>query len=351
MTIDNSFISRQESSALKGLLMLLIVLGHIRGITNGFQMYLYSFHVQCFFILPFLYPAKRFTSANVTSTFLKLFWPFLLLYVFQILMAIFLFHNSSFTSGKELIEGIPNGVLGAWSFITGGMTLIDKFCGTQFLWFLPCFLAMTLIRMWFADSRRPSYVLAILLAIGACAYVAYSVLDYRPFLPEEYFIASQAISPLSIWQGTGFFALGFSVVWLIKRLKVSNELIWWGLVVVCTVIYALFNNDQIVFRFSRFFYPLVFFMAFYSSRTRLARSIFLQKVGTHSLAIYLIHPFLCIMGVMVIPEYLQRNVGVICIQFIIILALSYFIAEIIEKAPFLRKILFPRGEEIGLRPK
>ena len=50
MAID-SMISREESGAIKGLLILLIVLGHI-GRSFGFlQHWLYSFHFIVFFML------------------------------------------------------------------------------------------------------------------------------------------------------------------------------------------------------------------------------------------------------------------------------------------------------------
>ena len=58
-----SLISRNESSAIKGLLMLLIVFGHTGMITTNlatgektfFWQWLYSFHVYVFLILPFIY--------------------------------------------------------------------------------------------------------------------------------------------------------------------------------------------------------------------------------------------------------------------------------------------------------
>ena len=58
-----SLISRDASTAIKGLLMLLIVFGHTGWITTDFATgnrtffwhWLYSFHVYIFLILPFIY--------------------------------------------------------------------------------------------------------------------------------------------------------------------------------------------------------------------------------------------------------------------------------------------------------
>lgn len=58
-----SLISRDASTAIKGLLMLLIVFGHTGMLTTNFVTgdrtilwhWLYSFHVYVFLILPFIY--------------------------------------------------------------------------------------------------------------------------------------------------------------------------------------------------------------------------------------------------------------------------------------------------------
>ena len=62
-----SLISRDASTAIKGLLMLLIVFGHTGMITTDFATgertffwhWLYSFHVYIFLILPFIYGYHR----------------------------------------------------------------------------------------------------------------------------------------------------------------------------------------------------------------------------------------------------------------------------------------------------
>lgn len=331
--------------------MLLIVLGHIRGISFPFQMFLYSFHVQCFFIIPFLYPSKSLSRNNVTNLFLKLFWPFVLLYVLQVLISIYVFHDSYFSKAEELITGIPNVELGIWSFITGGIELINKFCGTQFLWFLPCFLSMSLIRMWYAGTRPSKFITALILIIGAVCFIIYSVVAYNPFLPEDFFIISEAISPFSIWQGFGYFALGFAALYIIKECKIKKEYFYWGIVLAVSALYVVFNVEQIFLRIARLTFPIIFFLAFYHSRERLERLKFLHKIGTHSLAIYLIHPFLCIISAFIIPQTIISNPVVIICQFLVILSVSYLIAVVIERVSVLRMILFPRGEEIGLLPR
>ena len=347
--VEHHLISRPESTALKGLLMILIVTGHLRGIANDFQMYLYCFHVQCFFILPFLYPAKPLTQNNILNLGLKLLWPYLLLYAFQIILSIYVFHDSYFIKSQELMPGINNIVLGLWSVITGGINLIDKYCGTQFLWFLPCFFSMIVIRMYYNEYIKGKFQKVVLCVIGIICYIVYSTFAYNnSFIPEEFIVISQSVSPFSVLQGLGYFVLGMSVVYLIKRIKYRKEYIYWGIVLILTVIYILWSDSQIIFRLLRFVFPVFFFLAVYYSRAVFCRIKLLHAIGARSLAIYLIHPFLCILVGLLLPKDILSNPIVLCMEFVVVLFLSYILAVVIERIPTIRKLLFPRGEEIGL---
>lgn len=346
---SQSFLTRNESAALKGFFMLLIILGHLRGVSYPVLKYLYCFHVQCFFILPFLYPVKAFTSKNILNLALKLLWPFVLLYFVLCVCGVFVFHTSYFQNPSELIPGIPNQVLGIWSFITGGITLIDKFSGTQFLWFLPCFFSMSVIRMWYYANDINLFQKALLFITGIVCYVVYSVLAYDvPILPQLTEIILQAISPLSVLQGLGFFTLGITSIWLIKKRFGNNSYISWSVIIILTLAFWFFNDNQIIFRILRFVFPAAFFLAVYSVRIQFAKSKILQNIGKRSLAVYLFHPFLCIVFGMMIPENLLSNWWVVCLQFIVILVVSYYLAVIVEKISFFRKLLFPEGEDFGL---
>ena len=62
-----SLISRDDSTAIKGLLLLLVAFGHTSMLTTNYSVgdkiflwyWLYSFHVYLFFILPFVYGYKK----------------------------------------------------------------------------------------------------------------------------------------------------------------------------------------------------------------------------------------------------------------------------------------------------
>lgn len=352
MSKTESLISRADSEAIKGLLMLFIVMGHVRGVSYVFQSYIYCFHVQCYFILPFLYPSKPLTKASVADLAVKLLWPFLLLFGFQTALTLCVFHDSYFTSGEELIPGIGNGLLGAWSIVCGGVDLINKFCGTQFLWFLPAFFSMSVIRMWYSHRRFSTLQKTLIFIPGLACYIIYFVLMWGPpFLPAEFFYISQAVSPLSVWQGLGFFTLGIVVARLAGRFKSGNGIGWWAIVAFLTILYIPFYEEQSVFRVIKFLLPAAVFLALYGVRSALGRAGMLRQIGKRSLAIYLIHPFLCIVLSLLVPISVSSNPIVYIAEVVAVLIASYALAVLIDKVPLLRKILFPRGEEIGFLRK
>ena len=69
----NIELSRDESYTIKGILITLIVLGHMKPLIpwpSPVFTWLYSFHVACFFVLPFFY--KKGSVDNLKKHILKL---------------------------------------------------------------------------------------------------------------------------------------------------------------------------------------------------------------------------------------------------------------------------------------
>lgn len=86
MNCNISYISRDHSIWIKGILTILIVLGHNMVFTiplqkQGMMSFLYMFHIQGFFILPFLYGIndRSYTKERLKNTIIRFFWPYLLL--------------------------------------------------------------------------------------------------------------------------------------------------------------------------------------------------------------------------------------------------------------------------------
>ena len=348
--MTDNLISREHSTILKGFLILLIILGHLRGISENFQDYLYSFHVQCFFILPFLYPSKKYNFTYIKNLFLKLYWPDWLFYTLFILLSIFILKDSAFVSKKNLIPGVNNILLGLWSYITGGMSLINKYCGVIFLWFLPCFFSLSLIRSWFYNKVRSEFVKTFFLFIGLICFFIFNVLLLRNgFLPKSFFYIAYAVSPFSILQGIGYFSLGYFSLHFIRFISnyESAKYYLWGGVITTILLYFFFNKNQLIFRLLRFISPTLYFTFFYFFIEYLSKFRIFNIFGKYSLSIYLIHPIICIAIEMVVPIYILQNVFSLVIEFLFVTSISLMISILIERIKLLRMFIFPKGEEIG----
>ncbi|MGD9202044.1 MAG: hypothetical protein PVI26_10800, partial [Chitinispirillia bacterium] len=66
---DNNYsLKIEEINAAKGIWILLIVIGHLHFIGQDFphiKNIIYSFHVDCFLFLPFLFQLKKLSKRNI----------------------------------------------------------------------------------------------------------------------------------------------------------------------------------------------------------------------------------------------------------------------------------------------
>lgn len=133
MNSNTSYINREHSIWVKGILSILIVLGHDMVFTIPLQEYgvmsfLYMFHIQVFFILPFLYGIDNhsYTKERLKNTIIRFFWPYLLLVTL-------------FVVGYNIVTLFSHfsirGLFRLYVFCDG--ITIRQMCGVQIFWFLP----------------------------------------------------------------------------------------------------------------------------------------------------------------------------------------------------------------------
>lgn len=118
-----------------------------------------------------------------------------------------------------------------------------------------------------------------------------------------------------------------------------------------TVIYWCWWDVIPLFRILRFVFPPVFFLALYHSRRWFEHWAILRKFGHYSFAVYIFHPILCMAVGIVAPAYITRTIWGMAIQFVVVASISLIMAIVVDKIKFLRKILFPRGEDIAVLNK
>ena len=88
MNIEKSLLDRNQSTWLKGLLILLIILGHnsiLMGNLPGMRKtvlydFLYCFHVSAFFFITSLYNWPNLSKEYIKKIFLKLYKPYTIMF-------------------------------------------------------------------------------------------------------------------------------------------------------------------------------------------------------------------------------------------------------------------------------
>ena len=135
-----SYLTFEESSAIKGTLILLIILGHnhiLAPIEGRLFNYLYDFHVYGFFILPFLYNKKiDIKRITLLDGFIKLWGP----YIFFFLLCYFVYQLEIAKDRLEITEII-------YGIFNASQRTIKSVTGFAFIWFLPAYYSMTIWMM------------------------------------------------------------------------------------------------------------------------------------------------------------------------------------------------------------
>ena len=164
MNINQSLISKKDSTLLKGILILLIILGHNsilmqeRAIFN----YLYHFHVYVFLLLPFLYNIPQFTFERVKKDFIHIYKPYTLFFVILVLINTYIL-NTKFNITQVL-----------YAYISGNEYMLKANIGASFLWFMPTMFSLLLLRNWLMN--KPGKILWSCVFVSFLAFVATRVL-------------------------------------------------------------------------------------------------------------------------------------------------------------------------------
>ena len=348
-----AFISFDESRAIKGLLIFLIVLGHnavfTRALSGSFH-FIYTFHVQAFFILPFFYvytKQSRFID-SFKKYFARLYYPFILFFI--ILSLIFCITDGYNLDYNKVLNLENSNIEAIWFYIltlfTGNYYLIDYFTGFQYLWFLPVMFSMSVLKEAFQNNK---VVNIFLLIIGFVCYILFFVFMYKKPYNENCNYLLMLFSPFALLQGCGAYFLGKVTYYLInnKYIKVVNA--------VCTILFILFCASYItslIVKGSitycelwtyRFIMPILFINFIYYFKSNISRYSFLKKLGDYSFPMYIIHPPLCATAYLICKNYFQINlVYAIVVQFVV-LFISFYISTKWVKIDSLRKRTLPRA--------
>lgn len=338
-----SLLSREESNAIKGIYMLLIVLGHnwfftMATIELCMMEYFYMFHIAGFFMLPFLYGSRGLTWQGIGNHAARLMWPFLILTTVFYVGVWVVAKGNDFSAG-QLLDTLASGSSGK----------LKLYCGFQVLWFLPSMFAAMIIHDLAFTGR---FFKAVVLILGL------------------WFLADKALDTWNVdfradwrWRipfGVGyilpFCMMGIVARWLL--LNVRNRKVFCVvcfLIIVAVTVYffsnlSYFDHGRFIDRgadVGEVFYPVAFMFIVVSASRWLIRFGWLEWIGRNSLIIYLAHPFVGFALMMLLPDFPHLSVAmqipIIVVALSVVLVVSVGVAMLINRLKPLKRFLFPHN--------
>ena len=305
------YLTRDESNIIKGILILLIVLGHNHFLMDGeyvrLQIQLYKFHVIEFFILPFFYKMKADTSWEHLRDIIVRNWvPYLWILSACYLTSCIYFHKI----------GLEWGHISA--ILLGTQTHLSKYYNFVFPWFLPTYCSFFIL---YLLSLKHKWLYGIMIIL--------SVVTWGCTWEEFYWFKNTM--PLGIGLAIGYFAYG----WMASALNSLSAYMKYAGAVVFVVINILLIMDIRVPMGSTLLVP-TFFLLLLALLPHLNFK-WLKTIGENSLGIYLFNMFIINILCALLPNNLITGVFI----FIVSVCLSLFISICINKRMFLKRILFP----------
>ncbi len=304
----NSLIGVNASTAVKGFLLLLVILGHNRYLMAGEEMFafkfLYSFHVYAFFLLVGLYDYRaqssfRFLVKNLRRFYIPYIFIFLLMYIISEIK------GSDIEINHVLGAYLSGDVFRAWGF------------GSAF-WFIPTmFVFLILKQLYYASSLigRSIFILAGMLGLIVHSY-----------LFPQWIIA---YVPLCVWRGLGMLFLAIVFRWIYQR---YNGIVWINLLFYFVVVAAfiIYSNDNVYLylTFNRIICPLAIFLFILQQLPAMIKSQWLIKLGQNSFPIYVIHIFLYQIVYILFDKLNLSGLTIGVVAFVMVTMVSYFISKL-----------------------
>ena len=156
----NMEITRAESSAIKGILIILIILGHFQPyvrIPVFIRSFIYAFHVNCFLILPLFYPIKQLNFNRIKNYFARLMIPYTIIYGLLFIGSCvrIIAHDQHDTNVVSYI------MKGGWTYLVGGYYPLYHTIDLRYLWFLPLMFSFSIVKDYYnsANNRTKYYLL------------------------------------------------------------------------------------------------------------------------------------------------------------------------------------------------
>lgn len=286
MRTEESLISKKDSTLTKGILILLIVLGHnsmiMEDLTiNNYKFifhYLYSFHVYLFLILPFLYNTPQFNLERLKKNFISIYKPYTIMFA------------ALFFTNIILLKEDFHPMQTFYAYITGNEKLLREAIGASFPWFMPTMFSLILLRN-ILFNKKYKTALIITTIISAVLFVIFRIL----LLKSTYTVAFIAGSVVAIV----YFSLAVTTRWIYENLRNKKHFNTISVIIfiITSIIFFVFlQNKSVLYNFSRrCLLPISALFTIFTILKYIKADTNIYKIfsycGQESLPIYMIHIF------------------------------------------------------------
>lgn len=312
-TIKLQNLTIEQSNVIKGIAILFVILGHnhiLAPVGSYLFGWIYSFHLVVFFILPFFYDKPvNFNFKILENLFIRNYVPFFIFF----LLLYFLFHiviNKDGIGPIEIVYGLFN----------GSAAVIKQSTGFVFLWFLPAYFSMAVIR---GISSKSKYIFNLLFVSGLLLSLNW---DFTWNILYVYV-------PFGIMRGLYYFTFGVITLFLVKRVPYMKQIGAFIFVVITTLYWLkICSTNEYLFGISAFLFLMTTVDFLKNIRG-------LQLLGQFSLGIYLIHVLVYNVLEKMTPNFQFIGWVIYLITIVISLSITLFLMKIDR----LRKFFFPKN--------
>ncbi len=329
MDVKNSqYLTIDKTNQMKGLLILLIIYGHIKGLTSFEQQnLLYVFHVTSFLILPFLFNNDKLSFSNITKVIKRYLIPFT---IFFILTAIL--YSLVFTKRFELTSII-------YAYFIATSNQLRETNGMSAYWFFPALIILLLTIMAYNSLHKKYKKYFLILIFFSHLFIGAFTLPNTTILQK---------APMSFYITLYISILGFLIKYIIYKVHITTN----KFLVICFIfLISSFLFYGFRFNLASPWFPdiinnpyqfilvdIIIVSGFLSILFLSQKMVFLNKIGYYSLGIYLIHPLIIQLINILVSSH---NIFTLYLELLIVIFLSYFCTKLIYKTNF-NKYIFPR---------
>jgi fucose 4-O-acetylase-like acetyltransferase len=318
--------------AVKGVLILCIVLEHNRLLTNNYDWirpFCDAFAAGCFLIFTFAWPTKRLPLTQYLDKNLAYLWPYIILISLTSVINFIIF------SAVPLNDAFFNFIR---ALTTASPEVIKVSSGFMYLWFLPALCFIYVIRYFTEYYPKATTIVAAIVWLNI-GIIEDSTLITFPFslhvIGFIFFLGLiyQKLHPKLI--SSNIYIKSFCITSFITC-SIASYFIGWELFLAAGIIPS-WREPLLILFYSYFMLIAIPGIYHLLSFVPLGMNNFLIYLGKNSLIVYLIHPLIFIAFTQVFPIIDEPLTS-----FLLTIALCLLVTLTLEKISVLNQFFFPK---------